>query len=132
MLVDDDPIVNMVNQTLIRCTDPVVHVNAFTSAEEALFSLPATCEQTIILLDLNMPHFDGWDFLDAFSALAEDVKKQFVIYVLSSSIAESDREKALEYNSVKDYLVKPLRKHALMLLLAPEQVLAVDADQTQF
>src|ERR1700754_4589641 len=94
MLIDDDPIVNLVNQTLIRSIDPAIEIGAFTSAEEAMGRLSAHQEKTLLLLDLNMPRFDGWDFLDAFRVMPSAVKDRFCIYVLSSSISCADRQRA--------------------------------------
>lgn len=129
MLIDDDPIVNMVNQTLIRSINPDITISAFTSAEEALTGLSADHEKTLLLLDLNMPHFDGWDFLDAFTAMPDAVKRKFRIYVLSSSIDNMDKQRARGYLEVKDYLVKPLLKTALVSAIEQYQKQQVDADQ---
>lgn len=129
MLIDDDPIVNMVNQTLISAVNPNLVISAFTSAEDALLGLPEHNEQTLLLLDLNMPRFDGWDFLNAFSQMPEAVKKQFCIYVLSSSIDNMDKQRACSYPDVKDYLVKPLLKPVLLSALAQYESQVVDRDQ---
>lgn len=129
MLIDDDPIVNLVNQTLIRSISPDMEIYAFTSPEEALHGLSADNQKTLLLLDLNMPRFDGWDFLDAFSAMPDVVKEQLCIYVLSSSIDDKDKQRALNYVVVKDYLVKPLLKTVLVSAIQQYEKQQVDADQ---
>ena len=60
----------------------------------------------LILLDLNMPVMDGWEFLDAFSAL--DLQKHVHVCVLTSSIHPEDIEKAKLYAEVEGYFPKPL------------------------
>ena len=69
----------------------------------------------IILLDLTMPVWDGWKFLDEFSKLP--IEKQITIYILTSSINEADRQKASDYNVVKNYLVKPITMQTLVELI---------------
>lgn len=59
-----------------------------------------------ILLDLDMPVMDGWEFLDAFVTLP--IAKQVCVFILTSSIHPSDREKAKQYGVVKGFFSKPL------------------------
>jgi len=60
----------------------------------------------LILLDLDMPVMDGWEFLDAFLKLP--IAKQVCVFVLTSSIHPHDREKARHYSLVKGFFSKPL------------------------
>ncbi|MEO8087976.1 MAG: hypothetical protein ABI763_14220 [Bacteroidota bacterium] len=68
----------------------------------------------ILFLDINMP---GWDFLDNFDNLTEKIKNKIIIYMLSSSIDPSDKQKALENKNVVRYLEKPLSITAVSLIL---------------
>ncbi len=67
----------------------------------------------VIFLDLNMPIKDGWEFLDDFISLPQDIQEKTTIYVISSSINPSDEQRAREYAVVSDYLVKPINSKAL-------------------
>ena len=60
----------------------------------------------LILLDLDMPVMDGWEFLDAFMELP--LAKQVCVFVLTSSIHPDDREKVKRYHMVKGFFPKPL------------------------
>lgn len=62
----------------------------------------------IILLDINMPIMDGWEFLERFTKIQNKFKKRITLYVVSSSINTSDVEKAKSLSSVENYLVKPV------------------------
>jgi CheY-like chemotaxis protein len=71
----------------------------------------------VILLDLNMPILDGWDFLDMYNEISAEVKAKMDVYIMSSSIAQSDLEKAKSYSDVKGYFIKPLTVEQLRALL---------------
>ncbi len=60
----------------------------------------------VILLDLNMPIMDGWQFLDEFIKIKTN--KKILIYIVSSSIDPADTEKAKKYESVSNFIVKPI------------------------
>lgn len=70
---------------------------------EAIANLP-----DMILLDLNMPVLDGWQFLDEFIKLVPRIGKKILIYIVSSSIDEDDFKRAKEMELVSDFIVKPL------------------------
>jgi len=62
----------------------------------------------VILLDINMPIMDGWDFLEWFKEFKGNLSKSIPIFMVSSSIDWRDIEKAKSYNEVLDYMSKPL------------------------
>jgi CheY-like chemotaxis protein len=72
----------------------------------------------MILLDLNMPFMDGWEFLTAFEAIRDSLSKSIVIYVVSSSIDERDALRARSYGDVQDYLEKPVTTDRIRTLLS--------------
>jgi signal transduction histidine kinase len=76
---------------------------------------PETDERLqLILLDINMPEMDGWEFLTHFDRLSKKIKDQFRIFVVSSSKNQQDKDRALSNEYVLDYVEKPLSK-AIML-----------------
>ena len=64
----------------------------------------------LILLDINMPIMNGWQFLDEYHKLMERFKKPIYIYMVSSSVDDCDIQKSKEYSGVTDYIVKPINK----------------------
>ncbi|MEM5563612.1 response regulator [Psychroserpens sp. AS72] len=63
----------------------------------------------IILLDINMPIMDGWEFIERFTKIQNKFKKRITLYVVSSSINITDIDKAKSLSSVENYLVKPVK-----------------------
>jgi CheY-like chemotaxis protein len=91
----------------------------FLNGQEALdYFLPLvdTPEKLpdVILLDINMPVLDGWQFMDEFVRLKPNINKEITIYMVSSSVSELDIKKAKAYSEISDYVVKPMRSEDLL------------------
>lgn len=89
---------------MIRRANPRSRIQSFQRARQAITQLEDE-KPDLIMLDLNMPDMDGWDFLD-YASKAPDLPP---IVVLTSSIDPRDRSRAFGYKCVKDFLVKPVR-----------------------
>lgn len=59
----------------------------------------------VIFLDINMPVWDGWDFLNELEKL--HFNKHVNIYITSSSKDPLDQSKAKSYDLVKNFISKP-------------------------
>lgn len=109
LLVDDDDVdAESVIRSLRRSPAPV-NVLWVEDGLEALEVLRGqhpvlTIERPlVVLLDLNMPRMDGFEFL---AALRNDpALHDLVVFVLSTSAAEADRTRAYHEN-IAGYLVK--------------------------
>ncbi len=64
-----------------------------------------------ILLDINMPVMNGWEFLDAINQSAG--ANQVLIAVVTSSANDLDKQKAHQYKQVLRYLEKPINTQKL-------------------
>lgn len=104
-LIDDDEIQNLVNSKMLSLLGKDLNMITFTNARNALDKIQEEDKfPNLILLDINMPKMNGWDFLDVF----DDLNKGSDVYLLTSSINENDMAKAKNYHSVKAFLTKPL------------------------
>ena len=109
LIVDDDPQNNSLSRMAIRKVLGNVPVKDFEVPETGLeyigkdFETGSSDEKTVLLLDINMPTMTGWEFLEEFDKLSENIKMQFQIYMLSSSVDPSDI----------DFIEKPLNKEDL-------------------
>jgi PAS domain S-box-containing protein len=106
VLIDDDHVINFINARVIRLLFDSVKVKSFSQAEKALDYLRESDKEgrKLIFIDLNMPGFDGWDFLESYQKL--QVKSR--IYILTSSINPRDIERSMDYKEVVKFLTKPL------------------------
>lgn len=113
VLIDDDEIENFIKRKLIEKTNLVNQIKDFSSGKEAINFLNANSMHPhllpeIILLDLNMPVMDGFQFLEEYLKLEPKLSKKTNIYVVSSSISPIDHEKINNISEVSDFLIKPI------------------------
>ena len=121
-IIDDDALYKLLLKKSINKLPFKVEISCYNNGEEALSGLQAIQAQNallpdVILLDINMPVMDGWEFLDAFKTIKSQFSKTIKIYMASSSISINDFEKAKLYSEVSDYLVKPLNLSKIQELL---------------
>ena len=107
-LVDDDPINNLINRRILGKTGISDRIQEFLGGEDALEKITEVePDQTLlILLDINMPVLNGWEFLKKYLELFPHRNDKIVI--LSSSIDFQDRQQANDYPIVSGFLEKPL------------------------
>lgn len=121
-LVDDDDIFQFVTKRVIEQTRLVQTIRLFSNGKEAIGFLEevhASNSQLpdIILLDLNMPVMDGWDFLEAYVLLKPELSKPITIYIVSSSISPADILRAQRISEETDYIIKPITTEKLIDML---------------
>lgn len=101
-----------------RCGHPA-DLKEFLRAQDALAFLASAelVKPALVLLDINMPVMNGFDFLDAFEQLPIASRANVMVVMLTSSIDERDRQRAFSYASVKDYMLKPSERSQVATLL---------------
>ena len=126
-LIDDDSVINFVNAKIIKLASPTFEVIAYTNARMALKALTqclaAAPEQLpdFILLDINMPGVDGWDFLGEFVTLPQPVQEKTKVIMLTSSVDANDIARSRTYKPVIAFLSKPLNSAHLHKLIGTQK-----------
>ena len=131
IIIDDDPINNHICSKYIELAFAGSSTISFTNPQQGLdhiqseYSVPKP-SGTILLLDINMPILSGWEVLDKFKDLPDEIKKQFRIYILSSSVAWEDKNTAENHPLVSGFMEKPISIEQLQKLFPELEHLAFD------
>lgn len=121
--IDDDDVNNLICKLTIEMVAGKPEIITFTNAVQGFeyiqtqYAANRDQTQTVLLLDINMPVMSGWEFLERFDNLGEDVKKRFKIFILSSSVDERDKLRSYANKNVNAFMTKPLVKDNVMTIL---------------
>lgn len=112
-IIDDDKIFKFTIIKTIESVNVAKKILVFSDGEEGLNFINDNLDEAdklpdIIFLDLNMPYMDGWEFLEEFAKVKAKLPKEIVIYIVSSSVSETDLNKAKQISDVTDYIIKPI------------------------
>ena len=128
--IDDDPVNNLISKLTIEMVANTSvgkpDVVTFTDGSKCFdyihdhYTAGHDQRPTVLLLDINMPVMSGWEFLERFDNLRDDVKRLFKIYILSSSVDERDKLRSYANKNVNAFMVKPLVKDNVISILGPE------------
>src|ERR1700749_3270748 len=126
LLVDDDEINNFISIKLIKKALLTSDIMACLNGKFAIDQLVDIQKKDpnklpdYILLDINMPIMNGWEFLDEYKRLNIDPLGKSKIYIISSSVFSNDINKARSYPLVKDFISKPLNVDKIIELFKVE------------
>ncbi|QEE49685.1 response regulator [Flavobacterium alkalisoli] len=117
-VIDDDKIYHFLLKNLLKQNNIDVKSVFFQNGQDAIEFLSDEKNNDdlpdLILLDVNMPIMNGWQFLEEYIKLKTNFGKDPHIYMISSSNNEVDINKAREFSGVvKDYFLKPICKEDL-------------------
>ena len=112
-VIDDDPIYQIIINKIIQKSETFSTISTFKNGRIALDAFQQlldndTALPDIILLDINMPVMDGWEFMEELGLIKPKFMKQIVVYIVSSSIAVEDKNKSMSYENILGYLSKPV------------------------
>jgi response regulator of citrate/malate metabolism len=117
LIIDDDDICNFINNRVAQTSGIFSKIDAVHNGKDALEYLQhalscATHLPDVILLDLNMPIVNGFDFIQSFRGLCIPNNQNIEIIILTSSNDSSDVRRARAMG-IDHYLLKPLTVNQL-------------------
>ncbi len=127
MLIDDNAMDIFVGKKFLTVSGITNNIITFQSAREALDYL---CQYenepdklpSLILLDIQMPEINGFQFLELFKNIPADTQEGVKIIMLSSTLDPVDIERANAEPHVLDILKKPLDPVMLKMLLLQNKI----------
>lgn len=117
-LVDDNDIDIAVNSKLLQLAQIGDEIKVFSTGNEFVLSLKddrelALNQNNIVLMDIMMPGMTGFETIEHFKSIDEELFQRFNIFMLSSSIDRNDIKRAVETPRVFQVLEKPLDVYQL-------------------
>lgn len=120
-LVDDDNIYQFTAKKTLESMGLTQEVTVFPDGEKAIEFIKDHISEPdllpdVIFLDINMPIMDGWQFVEAFQQLS--LPRKIALYMVSSSVDESDMKRSKEFGVIDDYIIKPVGRSRFEQLLS--------------
>ncbi|MBL4676774.1 MAG: response regulator [Mucilaginibacter sp.] len=124
-VIDDQPIDTVIAKLLFKRFDKNLKVHTLENGKDAIDMLTDISRREklslpdYIFLDLDMPRFNGWQFLNAYAKAGIDRIKRIPIYILTSSLNEDDIQRSLSNPFVEDFISKPLSFENIKSIVHP-------------
>lgn len=115
IIIDDSQLDCFIGEKIIQNTGTLSSVKSFSQATEAFEFIKNSDPKvddfiTVIMLDIQMPVMNGFQFVEAFEELREDIKSHYAIFMFSSSINENDKNRMENHPSIRRFYSKPISK----------------------
>jgi|SRR4051812_171388 CheY-like chemotaxis protein len=123
-VIDDNDVYQFVMKNSISKLNPNIKILAYLNGEEGIKSIKNMIDKNqplpdVILLDINMPIMDGWEFMNEFIKIKSKLPRVIPIYLTTSSLDASDIDKAKKYEDITGFLSKPIDRHTLLKITQP-------------
>lgn len=109
VVIDDEPGILFLHELMLSESNLSDQISIFSNPKEGMDFIIETVQSNspiLVLLDINMPTINGWEILDKLDDL--NIGGKVYVIMATSSIQKSDKDKSLEYKSVKMYIEKPI------------------------
>ena len=112
LVIDDSEIDVLIVNRMIEKSYPSLKAVSLADGSKGISYLRKMAEGTnekprFVLLDLQMPLMDGFEFLEVYEKEFFNKYPEIKIIILTSSIHLIDKKKAEKFRSVSAYMVKP-------------------------
>jgi len=115
IIIDDSRLDCFIAEKIIQNSGTYSGVKSYMEATDAYEAIKSgdigdDSVITIIILDIQMPVMNGFQFVDVFEQLPTEIKSKFAIFLFSSSINENDKNRLGNYPSIIRFYSKPISK----------------------
>ena len=115
IIIDDSQLDCFIGEKIIQNTGTFSSVKSYTQAAEAYEIIknsdPSPAEAiTIVVLDIQMPVMNGFQFVENFELLPENIRANYAIFMFSSSINENDKNRIEYHPCIRKFYGKPISK----------------------
>ena|SRR5690606_21830572 len=123
IIIDDSQLDCFIGEKIIQNTGTYSSVKSFTEAKDALDTIknsPRDPEDpmTIIVLDIQMPFMNGFQFVEAFEKLQDNIRSKYAIFMFSSSINENDKNRIENHPAILRFYSKPISKETVASMIS--------------
>jgi CheY-like chemotaxis protein len=115
-IIDDDSIYQILVKKVVNLALPSYTVVSYKDGKEAIGGFKSGEPiPEIILVDIEMPHMDGWEFMEEMNSILDNPGiGSSSIYIVSSSISPEDIAKARHYSKITGFYSKPITTTTLL------------------
>lgn len=119
-VIDDDEVFQLIIKKQIEMKNIECDILNFYNGQEAIdffkgleTSAGNGAIPDLVMLDVNMPVKDGWGFLDDYANISKDIKSKVSLYMVTSSVIQSDIDRAGSNADIVGFVSKPLTNEKL-------------------
>lgn len=125
IIIDDSRLDCFIAEKIIQNSGTFSNVKSYMEATEAYEAIKNgiigdDSNITIIILDIQMPVMNGFQFVEVFEQLPKEIQSKFAIFLFSSSINENDKNRLGNFPSIIRFYSKPISKDTVAQMI--EQV----------
>ncbi|WP_411273553.1 response regulator [Daejeonella sp.] len=119
IIIDDSQLDCFIGEKIIQNIGTFSSVKSYIKAKDAYefiknSDLKPADALTIIILDIQMPVMNGFQFVEAFERLPENIQSNFAIFMFSSSINENDLNRLQNHPCIHKFYGKPISKEIVV------------------
>ena len=126
IIIDDSRLDCFIAEKIIQNSGTFSSVKSYMEATEAYETIKnkegdGDNTITIIILDIQMPVMNGFEFVSVFEQLPKETQSKYAIFLFSSSINENDKNRLKNYPAIIRFYSKPISKETISQMI--EQVM---------